>query len=178
MVFLQHNGKQDQRAGLRPANGQTVHAQSDSLGFVSWPRDAACASPQSPQMQDTQSTFNRNAVTLGEKDMTCVKTLLLKCYKNPNTGAIKNKFANVPTSWKFRGFWSLSLSRKSQVQGTSMCSIFHLQHTKVESCAPNTQRNMCPTTYETFVYNIMKIRSGYLELLRVNRHGNGNRRIL
>jgi hypothetical protein len=121
---------------------------------------------------------NRDAVTLGENDMTCVKTWLLKWYKNPDTGAIKNKCANVPTSWKFRGFWSLSLSRKSQVQGTSMCSTFHLQHTKVESYAPNTQRNMLTTTYETFVYNIMKIRSGYLELLRVNRHGKCNRHIL
>jgi hypothetical protein len=50
--------EQGQRAGLRPANRQTVHAYSDSLGFVSWPTDAACASPQSPQTQDTQSTVN------------------------------------------------------------------------------------------------------------------------
>lgn len=66
---------------------------------------------------------NRDAVTLGENNMTCVKTWLLKCYKNPDTAAIKNKFANVPTSWKFRGFWSLSLSRKSQV------NVFHFSST-------------------------------------------------
>jgi len=63
-------------------------------------------------------------------------------------------------------------------RGHPMRSTSHLQHTKVESYAPNTQRNACTITYETFVYNIMKIRSGYLELLCVNRHGKGNSHIL
>jgi hypothetical protein len=67
---------------------------------------------------------------------------------------------------------------KVRCRGHPVCSTFHLQHTKVESYAPNTQRNTCTTTYETFVYNITKIRSGYLELLRVNRRGKDNRRIL
>lgn len=36
----------------------TVHAYSAGLRFLSWPTDAVCASPQSPQMQVTQSTVN------------------------------------------------------------------------------------------------------------------------
>jgi hypothetical protein len=67
------------------------------------------------------------------------------------------------------------ISENVRCRGHTICSTFHLQHTQVDSYAPNTHRNTSTTTHETFVHN-MKIRSGYLELLRVKRHGEGNRR--
>jgi len=120
---------------------------------------------------------DRDTGTLGENIMTCVKKTfkMLQESRQQQYRTSSRMYLRRENSGAFDRFRYLE---KVRCRGHPMCSTFQLQHTEVESYAPNTQRNTCTTMYETFVYNTMKIRSWYLELLCVNRHGKGNRRIL
>lgn len=147
---------------------------------MSWPRDAVCASHQSLQIYDTQSTVNeKRCWNIGMECYDVRKNTILLCFKNQDKQQLRTSSGMYPRRENSGAINHFRYLEKRQVQGTY--NVFHFSSTTLtcgELHFKYAKKYMHYYIRNFYIYiYITKIRSGYLELLRVNRHGKGNRRI-